>query len=658
MTEKVSGPEKEPTEASISEQNPNGSRLFYRCVCLGIILVGFLFIMGIETYLGITLYKEQYVGLFLAVCLSMVFLTTRASKQDLSSRVPWYDYILAVAGATPGLYLTIMYPYLANQLAEITAPNLIFGGLMIVLIIEAVRRLEGWPLVILVTVFFLYGHFSDLVPGVFHLRATSFERLINYIYLDPNSMLSLAGIAATIAFAFIFFSDLLLSFRGTAFIRDFSLSVIGGYRGAPAKTAVVASSLFGTITGGAVTNVMAIGSFTIPMMKNAGYPAYKAASIEAISSSGGQIMPPVMSLAAFLVAQFLGIPYAQVALAAVIPAILFYVAVFIQVDLDSAKLGIRGLKREDRPRLLEALKDSWLFMIPMATLVYFLFIQGRDAAASAVLTCIVTIVISAFSRENRKQFWRKIMDAAARTFKTMTTVTVILTAAGIIVAVTNISGLGSVFSMIIVQIAAGNMVALVITTGIACLILGMGMPTVPAYVLVAILAAPALIKMGFAPLAVHLFVLYFAIVSNITPPVAMASIAAAALAKADSMRVSLAAMRLGILAYVVPFLFLFSPELILQGSVQQIISAFLTTVLGVAFLGISLTGFLTRPIKWWKRILALAIAIVFFTPLLLHNGTEWIFYPVGVGLAGLLFLVEWRTGKQQIAAISQLGENG
>jgi TRAP transporter 4TM/12TM fusion protein len=632
----------ECTEVSTFRVLIGFDRVVQVVLSVAIVFAGALFILGIERYCGVTVFKEQYCGAFLAASLCLVFMSVRPTKQAASNKVPWYDYSIAAIGLATGLYITVKYPELVFKMGYITTPTVVFGVFFILLTLEAIRRLQGWPMVILVLVFILYGRFANFFPGVLNLSATSMPRLISYLYLDPDNMLWLAGIAATIALAFVFFGQLLFVFKGTAFIRDFSFALLGQFRGAPAKVAVVASSLFGTISGGAAINVMVTGSFTIPMMKSSGYRPHTAGGIEAVASSGGQIMPPVMGIAAFLIAEFLRISYAQVALAALIPALLYYFAVFVQIDLDAGKFKIKGLKPEERPQLRHTLRESWLFVMPMAILVYFLFILRFDAATAGMIASLLAIVVIIISKENRTQFWKKLLDAIEKTIRTMLVVTVILTGAGFIVAISSITGLGSVFSILLVEIAGGNVVALLVIAAIGCMILGMGMPTMAAYVLVAILVAPALTEMGIMPLAAHLLILYFAIVSNFTPPVALAAYTAAALAGAGSMSTALEGMRLGILAYIMPFLFVFCPALILAGNVAQIAVAIFSVVVGTVFLGFSLCGYLFHALRWPKRLLALVIAVGFFFPLVSHVSLGLVSYVIGTSLAIALIATEWR----------------
>ena len=620
------------------------NRILQVILYMYVIIACAAFVLSIDSYLGIVIFSEQYYGAFLAACLFLVFLGVRGNKKSLSEKVPWYDYLLALAGLACGLYLTIRYPALtmAGEIGYVQPPTVVLGTLFILLVLEAIRRMQGWSLVILISSFIFYGLFTNLFPGVLKLDPTPFPRLINYFYLDPDNMLWLAGIAATIALPFVFFGQVLFVFRGALFIRDLSFAIVGRFRGAPAKVAVVASSLFGTITGGAAVNVMVTGAFTIPMMKSAGYRSTTAGAVEAVASSGGQIMPPIMGIAAFIIAEFLGITYTQVALSAIIPALLFYIAVFIQVDLDAAKLGIMGLPPEERPQLRKTLRDSWLFILPMAILVYFLFIVRRDAATAGIMSAILTIPVILFSKENRKQFWRKLLDAIERTMRAILTVAAILTGAGFIVAVSSVTGLGSVFSIMLVKIAGNNMILLLVIAAIGCMLLGMGMPSMAAYVLVAILVAPALIDMEFLPLAAHMFILYYSIMSNITPPVAIGAYAAAALSGGSSMRTAFSAMRIGILAYIIPFLFVFTPALVLKGTFLEIVAATILALAGTVFLGIAFSGFLFRAMRWERRLLALVISGSFFFPLLHRGSFNWIGYVLGMCLAAFFIVSEWR----------------
>jgi TRAP transporter 4TM/12TM fusion protein len=631
----------------------NGSpAVLERVLLVAIPLAGILFVLNVQNYLRIVVFSEQYVGLFLTMVLASVFMGVRATKSERTDHVPWYDWVLAAASLPAGLYLTLFYPQIVYVLGYITLERIVLGALTILLILEALRRLVGWVLVVLVALFVVYARFAYVFPGFLGTSGTSWDILLNYLYLDPNSLLYLTRIAATIGLAFILFAEVLLVFGGGKFLTDLSFALMGRFRGGPAKVAVVASSLVGTVSGGPVTNVMLTGSFTIPMMKQAGYRPAMAAAIESVASTGGQIMPPVMGIAAFIIAEFVGIPYAEVALAALIPAILYYITLFIQVDLEAAKQGLKGLPARDIPLLWPIVRKGWLYLFPLVFLVWLLFGVGYDPSTVGVLSAFVALAMVPLMREARAGFFRKLLEVLEGTGRVLLDLTVVLAGAGLVVGVMAVSGLSSNLSMALIQAGGGNLALLLVLTAAVCVVLGMGMPSVAAYALVAVFVGPALTQMDIPPLAAHLFIFYFAILSNFTPPVAIAAFAAAALAQANPMRTGFQAMRLGILAYIVPFLFVFSPTLILRGDPLAIAMAFATAACGAWLLGVALSGYLFEHLNAPIRILlALAGLSLLIPPTAMATAT-WIVNLGGAALAAAL-LVYLRAARKSVPIVHE-----
>jgi len=391
------------------------------------------------------------------------------------------------------------------------------------------------------------------------------------------------------------------------------MSVMGRYRGGSAKMAVVSSSLYGTVSGSAVANVVVDGAITIPMMKRSGYPPHLAAAIEAVSSNGGQIMPPVMGAAAFLIAEYLAIPYGQVALAAALPAVLYYLALFVQIDLEAAKLGLAGLPRAELPRLREVMRVGWVFLVPLGVLLYTLMISNWEAGTAGMLAVGVTLVVG-FLQQATRPSWRAIVDAIEGTGRTMLDLIAITALAGIVIGSFQLSGLTSKLPILLTSAAGGNVVLLLILTAVVSILLGMSLPTTVVYVTLAVLIGPALTQLGIDPLAAHLFLFYFGMLSLITPPDCLATYAAAAIAKADFWKTGWVGMRLGIVAYVVPFVFAFHPALIGHGTIAEILITMTTASIGVVLLGIGCAGYLFRPLSWARRVWAFAAAGLLMMP--------------------------------------------
>ena len=568
----------------------------------------------VHIFLGLAFFKEQYLGLFLALAFPAVFIAAKARSVEPGDRVPWFDWLLALGGAAVGGYIVVRYPTIAYQLGVLSPDKVWLGALTIVLVLEATRRLAGWSLVILVGVFILYAKFAYFLPGLLYAKGSSWERIASYLYLDANGLLGLPiSVVASIVVAFILFGQALYAVGGDKFLTDLALAAMGRFRGGSAKVAVVSSSLFGTVSGSAVSNVVVDGAITIPMMKRTGYPSHLAAATEAVASTGGQIMPPVMGVAAFLIAEFLNIPYGEVALAAVIPACLYYLALFTQVDLEAAKHGLRGLPRSALPRLAPVMRRGWVFIVPLVVLVYTLMIAVWEAGKAGMAAVLAALIVGFLQKETRPSM-RGVLKALEETGRTLLEIVVISAVAGFVIGAVHLSGLGFKMSMLLTTVAGGNVLLLLALTAIVCIVLGMGMPTAVVYVMLAVLVGPTLVQLGVDPLGAHLFLFYFGMLSMITPPVCLATYAAAALARADFWQTGWAGMRLGIVAYVVPFIFVFHPALLMKGPVMEIVLAVVTAAIGVYLMGVGLAGFLFRPLGWFARSITTLAGLMLIPP--------------------------------------------
>lgn len=366
-------------------------------------IVGILYILGIHQKLGLSIYTEQYIGIFLGLVLCAVYLSVPATKRASKTKIPWYDWILAALGLNAGLYILFFYPTIVMGMGTVTTNRFILSVMAVLLIMEAIRRLLGKGLLIVVLVFLFYGYFAPYFPGIFKGSSTPVDQLFNYMYLDSNSLLNLLAIAATIALSFIFFGQILLYFGGADILNNFAISAFGRFRGGPAKGSILGSSLVGTITGGPVANVILTGSVTIPLMKKSGYSSEEAGAVESVASTGGQIMPPVMGVAAFIIAETLGVPYADVALAALIPALFFYLCLFFQVDFIAGKKGIKRMEKKDIPLMVNVLKKGWMVIPTLASLIYLLFFLGYSPQISGLYASVVGIVFLSFQKEIRKK---------------------------------------------------------------------------------------------------------------------------------------------------------------------------------------------------------------------------------------------------------------
>ncbi|MCJ7495882.1 MAG: TRAP transporter permease [Deltaproteobacteria bacterium] len=589
----------------------------------------------------------------------LVFLLFPMRKAWVKSR--WalgVDLGLAVLSVVTGLYVFIEYEILTQRIGISTTADLVLGCVAVILLLESTRRVIGAVMPGIAVVFLLYAYFGQYAPDLFAHRGYDIDRIFSQMYLTTEGIYGLIlGVSATFIYLFVLFGGFLNVSGGGKFFIDIAYGLFGRVRGGPAKVAVVASGLFGTISGSAAANVVGTGTFTIPLMKSIGYKAHFAGAVEAVASSGGQLMPPVMGAAAFIMAEILQISYFQVCIYAVFPALLYYFCCFMMVDLEAAKTGLKGVSREMLPKVGKILQEQGLLILPVPVLIYFLAIMQTTpmkAAFWAIITTFGLLVFQAILAKFRKlgnqlPTSRKLFQTGVvimrQTGEAMhegaTGSLIVATAcatAGIIVGVTNLTGLGLKLSAILIDLSGGSLLALLVLTMIASLILGMGLPTTACYILLAVLAAPALIKLGVLPIGAHLFVFYFGIISAITPPVAGAAYAASAIAKAGPMRIGFTACRLGIAAFILPYLWIYGPALLLIGDPFEVIWAVITSTIGIAACAAGVQGYVFRPTRILERVTLLIAAMLLIKP-------GWITDVIGLGLLVPVLLNQGLLGK-------------
>jgi len=607
-------------------------------------LVGCFFIMDVPFYLEWSILREQYYGLILAMVLPCVFILIPMSKQSPRDRVPWYDAVLAVLGVVVGLYIFIFYLKITLVLGIITPDRVILGTIALALTLEATRRVTNLFLAVFGLIFIVLPHFYFVAPDLFSGMRLPFDQQVNFLFLETNGILSIIlGVAAIIVLSFVLFGNLLFNIGGGAFITNVSMAGFGRFRGGPGKIAVVGSSLFATISGVAVANVATTGVVTIPLMKKIGYRPYVAGAIESVASTGGQLCPPIMGATAFVMAEVLGVPYQQVAIAAIIPAFLYYAAIFFQVDMEAGKAGLKGLPREQLPRLSSVMGKSYLFVLPFAVLIIALFVLFLSPEKCALIGALSILFIGLFIQKETRFRLGWILEALRQTGSTMLIIVPIAALAGIVIGTLAYTGGGFLISLYLSQVAGGNLFVLLPVIAIACFILGMGMPTLPAYIVLAILMAPTVVQLGIEPIAAHLFILYYATASMVTPPVCIAAYAGAAIAGSEPIRTGWAAARLGVIAYIVPFIFVFFPALIFKGSPQAILMCVATALAGCFVLSAALSGYLFRELRPIKRVILALAGISLLIPVQSHAAMLSSFINIaGGGLAVLLILWEWR----------------
>lgn len=574
-------------------------------------------------------------SIHLAFAMTLTFLLFPGIKGGMKKVSP-LGISMAVAGIVCAAYLVVEYEALSFRMGRPTFFDIALGIIEIILLLEMTRRVIGLTLPFVAILFLLYAYFGPYLPESISHRGYEFTRIVSQMYLTTEGIFGIPlGVSATFVILFIIFGAFLQASGGGQFFLDLALALFGRVRGGPAKIAVVASAFFGTISGSAVANVMGTGTFTIPLMKKTGYKPAFAGAVEAVASSGGQLMPPIMGAAAFIMAEILNIAYLHVCLAAAIPALLYYMALLMGVDLEAAKTGLKGLPKEELPRVSTVLKEGWPLLVPPILLVYLLAIALVTPIKAASWSILATIIVSTIRKKDRMNL-RKLIKALEDGARGAIEVAAACACAGIVVGVFTLTGLGMVLSGLLIDLAGGNLLFLLFLTMIASLILGMGMPTTACYIVLAILVAPALIKMGVLPIAAHLFVFYFGIISAITPPVALAAYAGAGIAGASPMQTGFIACKLGLAAFLIPYMFVYGPSMLGKGSWVMILWTAISGLLGSACIAAAVQGWILTRLTLPLRIFLAAGGICLIKPGLL---TDLMGFAVLLIVLGINFFV-------------------
>ena len=601
---------------------------------------------------GLVLYTEQYLAGLLTIALPLVFLYVPArGERKRTGPVPWYDLLAALVACAAAAYAAVRFPVLSDLVSRRPLDGYIVAAILLVLFMEGLRRTSGLPLVITSVGFFALALIGGMLPGELAARSIPLGRLTLFAVWDSTASLGLPlKIVSTVVVIYALFGNVLFKSGGSSFFTDISMALMGRRRGGPAKIAILGSSLFGTISGSVVSNVLTVGVVTIPLMKRAGFQPHMAAAVEASASTGGQLMPPVMGVAAFVMAEFLQVSYASVAIAAAIPAILFYVALFIQIDLEAARRNILPMPDDQIPRLSSVLKSGWYFPIPFVVLIYALFWKNYEADVAGLLATAAALVFGvAVPFRGKRIGVRDVYLMLRDTGLSVLDLFMIGAAAGIIIGTLNYSGLGFSLTLVLLKLAGANIWGLLALAAVVSIVLGMGMPTVGVYILLATLVAPALIKMNISPMAAHMFIMYYGCLSMITPPVAIGAFAAANLAGAEAMRTGFEAMRLGWTVFVVPFLFVFSGTLLMQGSATMIAVDFAAAVAGVWFFSAAIMGYSLRPLGVLARLYYGAAGIFFVIPIEAFRAGRWL-NVAAVCMVAALFVWERYLSRRTRAA--------
>jgi TRAP transporter 4TM/12TM fusion protein len=629
-------------EEYIERPVPSGKRAFSKTLfVLQALLIACVvgWVLDLYRRAGLNLYTEQMLLTVLGLAIGICFGVT-------SKKYPALNLAVGLAGLALCLYLAVRYPQLSTELTSRPLDGILTSAALALLVLEGTRRMAGFSLVGFTLAGVGYAMVGHHLPGVFAARPVDFTRLLVYLGLDTNALLGTSlQIAIIVVVPFILLGQVLGRCGGSEFFTDLARAWMGRYRGGSAKVAVVGSALFGMISGSAVANVSAVGVVTIPLMKRSGYPAQIAAAIEAVGSTGGQLMPPVMGAAAFLMAEVLQVPYVEVMIAAIIPAFLYYLALFFQVDVEAAKRGIRGEAADRLPQLLAVLRSGWYFPIPFAALVYTLVAWNWAAEYSALAATALLVLLSlVFGYKGRRVPLRDVAKAVVSTGSAVVDLILICAVAGMFIGILNITGLAFGLTLQLLTITGESLPAMLAVTSVMAIILGLGLPTVGVYIIMATLIAPALVKVGVAPMAAHMFLLYFGIMSMVTPPVALSAFAAANIAGSDVDKTGWTATRIGWAAYIVPFLFALSPSLLMKGEPLAILWAVLTASLGIWLGTIGVVGYLQRAVGPAARALFIVAGVLTLIPFDMFPGAVFTDV-VGLTLGAVLVARELRVRR-------------
>lgn len=605
----------------------------------------------------------------LAFILTLTFLLFPYRRGEREARdvtravpVPWFDILLAAAGGAAGLYIVWDYQELVLRAGMPSAADLAFAFAAILLVLEASRRIVGWPMVVLSAVFLLYAYLGPHLPGLFAHKGYGVTDIAEYMYLSTEGIFGIPlGVSATYIFLFILLGAYLEQAGIISFFSDLAMSVVGHTKGGPAKVAVFSSGLLGMVNGSAIANVVTTGAFTIPLMKRTGFRPHFAGAVEATASMGGQIMPPVMGAVAFIMADTLGIPYLSICKAAAIPAVLYFLGVGVMVHFEAGRTGLRGLPRNELPRIGEVLSKRWYLLVPLAALVYLLLagytpmfagfygivltialimLQSLWAAhpgtavRAAILACAAGAAFLVFRfgvrgvpvlhgflaaaclpREDTRRTLYELLKSLHNGARSALGVAIACAVIGFVVGVATMTGFGVKLSGAITSLAGGSMFLTLVFTMVASLVLGMGVPTIPTYIITSTMAAPALAVFGIPPLVAHMFVFYFGLLADLTPPVALAAFAGAGIAKADPTKTGFTAVRLALAGFLVPFIFVYDNSLLLRNTTTLgAVEITLTALAGIVLLGAGVIGYLLIDARPYERALFIAGALCLITP--------------------------------------------
>ncbi len=599
-------------EKELSNQAPFSAFTKWLVVVIGVGIS--LFHLYTGAYGVVEAYMQRTIHLMSLMTLAFLLFPTKRSwsaKRNAAVDLPLVALCLFIEA-----YLLFSHDRIVGRewyYGPITAMDIVLGIVMILLTLEAARRVVGPALPIIAVVFMLYCQFGRYLPYPFTIKSPPFLIFIDHMFLTPQAIFGVpTGVSATFVFLFILFGAFLEKTGGGKFIIDFSMALVGRATGGAAKVAVVASTLFGTVSGHSVANVYGTGTFTIPLMKRMGYKPEFAGAVEAAASAGGQLMPPIMGAAAFIMAEILGLPYLEVCKAALLPAVLYYVAVFVSTHVEALKMGLTGLTAEEVPRFKQTLKEGAHFFVPIALLIYLL-VLGYTPFRAAFFAIVALVAVAMFRKESRLGP-AGFIDTLVQGARNSIVIAVSCGCAGIVVGVLDVTGLGIKFVTIVTELSFGIFSFSLVLVMLACLILGMGVPTAPAYIIAAMISAPTLVNFGVQPIVAHMFVFYSCLLSAITPPVALAAYAAASLSGGGVMATGVQASKLGFVKFLVPYMFVYNAAFLMIGSPLFVVWSFATGVIGTVAFVFALEGYFLNRLNLLERVVFAAAGLAALVP--------------------------------------------
>ena len=642
----------EEQQEILQKYDPEANTRKLTGIMLKIVFFGLLAFSLFQLYTAVfgqfTAYLQRSVHLGFA--LSLIFLLFPAIKKGKGikkNKVPFYDIVLSLLSVGVGLYWPLMQQELYFRIGNVTPLDLAVGILAILLTLEATRRAVGLPITIIAVLFLFYAFFGQIFPGFLAHRGQDIESIVQLMFFTTDGILGTPiAVSATFIFVFLLFGAFLIKTGVGEYFNDLAVAFAGHLIGGPAKVAIFSSALQGTISGSSVANVVTSGAYTIPMMKRLGYNKEFAGAVEASSSTGGQIMPPIMGAAAFLMVEFIGVEYWTIAKAAAIPALLYFAGIWIMTHFEAKRLGLRGLTKEEMPDRIQILKKIYLLIPIVGIIVLLLF--NVPTMQSALYGIVLTIIVSAFNKQTRMSI-KDMIDALVEGARTALAVAAATAAAGIIVGVVVKTGLGLSLANGLVSASGGNILLTLFFTMIAALILGMGSPTTANYVITSTIAAPAIITLlmldmpegAKIPVAIalsaHLFVFYFGIIADITPPVALAAMSAAAVSGGEPIKTGIISAKLAIAAFIIPYMFVLSPEmLMIDTTIFEVTIVLISALAGMIAIGAGVIGYWYRKVKWYERILAIIAGLLLVYP-------EGVSDIIGLVLFLALFAIQYYT---------------